>query len=158
NKPKPRPPRDRVLTEDELRTLWAALGDDDYGDISRLLILTAARRTEIGGLRWDEVRLDTAEIEIPATRMKNGRPHLIPLSAPVLAILKHRQRTRDHVLGRGVTGFSGWAKRRKALDARIGSPRPNWTLHDFRRLASTVMHDKLGVPPHVVERILAHVG
>ena len=42
--------RDRVLTEAELRALWAALGDDDYGDIVKLLIYTAARRGEIGGL------------------------------------------------------------------------------------------------------------
>ena len=31
-------------------------------------------------------------------------------------------------------------------------------LHDFRRLASTVMHERLGIPPHVVEAVLAHVG
>ena len=31
-------------------------------------------------------------------------------------------------------------------------------LHDFRRLASTVMHDKLAIQPHIVERVLAHVG
>jgi hypothetical protein len=31
-------------------------------------------------------------------------------------------------------------------------------LHDLRRLASTVMHDKLGIQPHIVEAVLAHVG
>jgi hypothetical protein len=61
------------------------------------------------------------------------------------------------VFGRG-RGFQGWSARRKALDAAIGGPRPDWVLHDFRRLASTTMHDKLGIQPHVVERVLAHVG
>jgi len=31
-------------------------------------------------------------------------------------------------------------------------------LHDLRRFASTTMHDKLGIQPHIVERLLAHVG
>jgi integrase len=162
NRPKDPPARDRVLSEDELRALWGALGDDgdDYADIVRLIALTATRRNEIGDLRHDEVDLDAAQIEIPAARMKNGKPHLIPLSEPALAILRKRQRTRqDYVFGQGgATGFNSWGKRRKALDARIGGPRPSWVLHDLRRLASTVMHEKLGVQPHIVERVLAHVG
>jgi integrase len=160
NKPAKRPARDRVLSEDELRALWAALGDDDYGDIVRLMILTATRRNEIGDLQWDEIDLDAAKIEIPAARMKNGKPHLIPLSDPALTILRKRQRARqDYVFGRGgVAGFRGWSQRRRALDARIAGARPDWVLHDLRRLASTVMHEKLGVQPHIVERVLAHVG
>src|SRR5262249_46143034 len=69
NKPKKRPGRDRLLTEQELRALWGALDDSDYGDIVRLLAYTACRRAEIGGLRWDEVNLDEAVIEIPGARM-----------------------------------------------------------------------------------------
>jgi integrase len=159
NKPKPLPARDRVLTEDELRTAWAALGDDDYGDIFKLLTYTACRRGEVGNLRWDEVNLDDAVIELPASRMKNNRPHLIPLSEPVLAILKKRQRSdRDFVFGYGARGFQGWSWRRKDLDARIAGKRPTWVLHDLRRFASTAMHEKLGIQPHIVERVLAHVG
>jgi integrase len=157
NKPKPHPPRDRLLTEDELRTLWAALGNDDYDDIVKLLIYTAARRSEIGDLIWDEIDLDRAMIELPAARMKNGKPHLIPLSAPALSILSKRQRNgRDHVFGQ--RGFQDWSRSRAALDNVIGGERPTWVLHGLRRLASTVMHDKLGIPPHIVERVLAHVG
>jgi integrase len=99
-KPKKRPGRDRLPTEEELRALWAALDDSDYGDIVRLLLYTVCRRGEIGGLRWDEIDLDQGVIEIPATRMKNGKPHLIPLSGPALAILKKRKRNgRDQVFG-----------------------------------------------------------
>jgi integrase len=159
NKPKPLPARDRMLTEDELRTAWAALSDDDYGDIFRLLTYTACRRGEIGDLRWDETNFDDAVIELPAARMKNNRPHLVPLSEPALALLKKRQRNgRDHVFGRGTSGFQGWSHCRADLDARIAGKRPTWVLHDLRRLASTVMHEQLGIQPHVVERVLAHVG
>jgi integrase len=158
NKPKPLPSRARVPTEDELRAAWAALGDDDYSDIFKLLTYTASRRGEIGGLRWDEVDLDKAVIEIPAARMKNGKPHVVPLSEPALAILKKRQRNGEHVFGRGTSGFQGWSWRRKDLDARIAGKRPTWVLHDLRRLVSTTMHEKLGIQPHIVERVLAHVG
>ena len=117
--------RDRVLTDDELRALWAALDDDDYSDIIRLLVYTAARTNEIGGLRWSEINFDKAQIEIPAARMKNGKPHVIPLSEPALAILKRRERgDREHVFGRGASGFQGWSWRRKDLDARIAGKRP----------------------------------
>src|SRR5262249_23367281 len=94
NKPKPRPGRDRVPTEDELRAVWAALTDgDDYGDIVKLIILCCCRRGEIGSLRWeDDVDLDNAVIEIPASRMKNGRSHVVPLSEPALTILQRRPR------------------------------------------------------------------
>jgi integrase len=157
NKPRPGPARDRVLTEDELRALWAALGDDDYGDIVRLLVYTAARRSEIGDLSWDEVNFDRATIDLPAARMKNGKPHVIPLSEPALAILRKRQRNgRDHVFGQ--RGFQDWSRSRAALDKSIGDQRTNFTLHDLRRTCSTIAHDKLGIPPHIVERVLAHVG
>jgi integrase len=159
NKPKPRLARDRLISDDELRALWAALADDDYGNIIKLLVYTAARRNEIGDLRWDETDLDKAVIEIPASRMKNGKPHVIPLSDPALAILKRREQNgRDFVFGEGARGFQGWSWRRKDLDARIAGPRPDFVLHDFRRLVSTVMHEKLGIAPHVVEAVLAHVG
>lgn len=159
NKPKPRPPRSKLISDDELRTLWGALGDDDYGDIVKLLIYTGARRNEIGGLRWDEINLDEAAIEVPASRMKNKRPHLIPLSESALAILAKRSRNgREHVFGRGTRGYQGWSWRRIDLNAGIAGKRPDWVLHDFRRLASTVMHEKLGIQPHIVERVLAHVG
>src|SRR5262249_2302513 len=125
----------------------------------KLLVLTACRRAEIGDLRWDEIDFDDRLIEIPAARMKNNRPHVIPLSKSALAILRKRQRNgRDHVFGRSQSGFQGWSPARKALDEAIAGERPDWVLHDLRRLASTNMDEKLAVQPHVVERVLAHVG
>jgi integrase len=158
NKPKGGRARDRVLSEAELRALWAALGDDDYGVIVKLLVYTASRRVEIGDLTWNEVDLDAGEIALPAARMKNGRPHLIPLSDPALALLRARPRgSREHVFGSGESGFANWSRGRAALDKAIGGTRGDWTLHDLRRLASTTMHDRLGIQPHIVERVLAHV-
>jgi integrase len=158
--------RERVLAAEEFREIWNALGDSDYADIFRLLAYTAARKTEIGGLRWDEVDLDNAEINLSAARTKNNRPHTILLTPPALAILEARaQNGREFVFGYG-RGFTGWHWAKTALDRRIAAarkaagikaPMPAWVLHDLRRFFSTIAHDELGVPPHVVEAALGHV-
>jgi integrase len=165
--------RTRLLTSDELRDIWAALRDDAYSDIIRLLILCGARREEIGGLRWGEVKLDQELIVLPPERTKNDREFEIILSPPALAALKSRPRLTwpdgsscDLVFGRGARGFSDWVGSKADLDARIMAARkaraaeemPAWTLHDFRRFVSTTLHDQLGVAPHIVESILGHVG
>jgi integrase len=170
NKPQERGPRTRVLSDGELREIWAALeGAGQYTDIVRLLLFTAARRIEIGDLSWDELDTKAAEIRLPASRTKAGKPHTIPLAAAPLAILTARQATdgRGFVFGRGRTGFVGWSSAKQALDERIAAtrkaagiaePMPGWTLHDLRRVASTAMHDQLGIAPHIVEACLGHVG
>jgi integrase len=164
--------RHHVPSDADLRAIWLALEGDDYGAIVKLLLLTGARRDEIGGLRWSEVDLDDASITLPPPRVKNKREHLIPLSEPALAILKAQPRRsapdgtpRDHIFGRGTArGYQGWSKSKADLDARIaeanhGREIEPWRLHDFRRSLSTSLHGKrFGVPPHVVEVMLGHVG
>ena len=52
---RPEQARDRVLGEEEIRLIWRALPDSDYGMIVKLLILTGQRRDEIAALRWHEI-------------------------------------------------------------------------------------------------------
>jgi len=166
NKAAAKKSRERVLTAEEFREIWNALGDSDYADIFQLLALTGARKSEIGSLRWDEIDFDNAEINLSAARTKNNRPHTIPLTPPALAILEARsQNEREFVFGYG-RGFTGWHWAKVALDERIAAarkaagikaPMPAWVLHDLRRFFSTIAHDELGVPPHVVEAALGHV-
>jgi integrase len=159
-------PRERVLTDAELQSIWQALAADDYGTIVKLLILTGQRCNEIGGLRWSEVSLDQAMISLPAERVKNGKPHGISLSRPALTLLLQRSEirgTRECVFGRGATGYQGWHYNKKALDERLLAAgkaiTPGWVLHDVRRTVSTRMHDDdLGIAPHIVEAVLNHVG
>jgi integrase len=160
----------RVVSDDELATIWRALDDDQYAAIVKLLMLTAARRDEVASLRWSEINLDDAIITLPEERTKNRREHIIPLSEPVLAILAAQPRrveadgsARDFVFGRGQRGFQDWSGSKADLDASITSGRkgkalPKWTARDFRRSVSTALHERFGVPPHVVEAILDHVG
>ena len=163
----------RLITDAELRDIWSALRDDAYGGIVRLLILCGARREEIGGLRWDEVDFDTRLITLPPERTKNHREHEIFLTDAALAILRNRSRLTfddgspcELVFGRGKRGFNDWAGAKIDLDNRIAkahrdtgaAPMPDWTLHDFRRLLSTSLNERLSVMPHIVEELLGHVG
>jgi integrase len=166
---RPEVSRDRLITSDELQSIWVALRDDAYGDIIRLLVLLGVRREEIGGLKYSEIDFGRALVTLPPARVKNKRERLIVLSAPALAILQNRPRLTwpdgsacDLVFGRAGRGFSHWNGAKTDLDARItaehGEPLRPWVLHDFRRLMSTTMHDQLQIPPHVVEACLGHHG
>jgi integrase len=152
--------RDRVLADGELKTIWCASPASDFGAIIKLLILTAQRANEIGGLRWDEVHDE--QIVLPSLRTKNKRSHIVPLSDPARAILdQFRAKGRAHVFGRAdTTGFDGWGFAKRTLDQRIaeaGGPLPHWTIHDLRRTVATRMAE-LGVQPHIIEGVLNHVS
>ena len=152
--------RERVLSDGELRSLWTATGgDDQYSQILRLLLLTGCRRDEIGSVRWSEVDLEKALISLPGERTKNSRAFDVPLAPAALSILEAQPRKpdRDFVFGRGRGGYRGWARSKATLDSRV-KIEPRWTLHDLRRTLSTVMHERLGVQPHVVEAVLGHVS
>jgi integrase len=192
NKPKTPKARSRVLSDAELVEIWNACGDDDYGRIIRLLMLTLQRRDEVGGLKREEIA--GALWTIPEDRAKNHREHQLPLTDPAKAIISTalRSTNREFAFGRGPRregdperGFSGWSKSKLALDLRIlnnrrtagGEPSldietfqvlrkkglvpgemSKWTLHTLRHTGDTVMHDRLGVMPHIVEAVLNHVS
>jgi len=143
----------------------------------KLLALTGQRRNEVGGMRWTEVDFDKTIWTIPSTRSKNHREHVVPLSKAAIVLFPDRAGTREYVFGHGPRrkddkhrGYSGWSKSKAALDARIHAarqdadagekvePMPAWRLHDLRRTAATVMADRLGVLPHIVEAVLNHVS
>jgi integrase len=140
--------RDRVLSEEEIATIWRNLGTDAFSDIVRLLILTGQRRQEIGGLRWAEIAGDS--IILPPARTKNSRTHELPLPSQALAIIRGQPRSGEYVFG----NFTYWSYPKGVLDQRCGLP--HWTLHDLRRTVATMMHDRLDVLPHIVESILNH--
>jgi integrase len=151
-------PRDRVLTDTELVAVWNACdGDDDHSKIVRLLILTAARRGEIGGMTWDEV--DGGKWTLPAVRSKNGRKHEMALPPAALDIIHSvpRQAGRDHLFGdRAAAGFRNWYSGKQALERRLGnSVKKPFVIHDIRRTVATGMAN-IDVEPHIIEAVLNH--
>jgi len=161
NRPYDRKGRERFLSEQEIAQVWRAAGDDAFGTIVKLLLLTGCRREEIGQLRWSEVDLAARLIRLPGERVKNGRAHDVPLSAPAVALL----RTVPQVAGRdalfGQNGLGAYSIPKKVLDARVaaanGAPIPSWVIHDLRRTCTTHMA-KLGVQPHVIDAVTNHAG
>jgi integrase len=161
--------RDRVLTDAELAEVWAALPQDHFGDIVRLLVLTGQRREEIGSLRWSEVDPRKGLIVLPPERVKNKRKHQVPLSPAARAVIDRqlRRNDREYIFGIGKGGFSSWSDCKASLDQAIldrrreanpkAKPLPAWRLHDLRRTAVTGMNE-LGVLPHIVETIVNHVS
>ena len=145
--------RDRVLTPDELRTLWRSLGYDRFSEIVRLLLLTGQRRNEIGKLQWSEVDLARKLIMLPPERVKNGRAHDVPLSAQALAILARLPRRNSSGFIFADRGFNDWDRAKQELDQRLGFT--DWRLHDIRRTCATMMAE-IGVLPHIVEAVLNH--
>jgi integrase len=150
--------RDHVLSDDEIRRVWMATDEPGaFNAIVRALLLTGQRREEVSGLSWSELDLDLSVWTLPAARSKNGKPHVIPLSMQMQALLRARPRLKGTDLvfpgERGV--FSGWSKSKARLDRWGGVT--GWTLHDLRRTAATRMAE-LGVAPHVVEAVLNHAS
>jgi integrase len=136
--------RDRVLTDDELRAIWG-----HAPPFVRFLLLTAVRRGEAAGMRWDEV--DGAVWRIPAERMKGKVEHFVPLSGAAQALLGY-QREGPFVFG-GDRPLSGPSHLKVRLDAAV--PLPHWTLHDLRRTARSLL-SRAGVSADIAERCLAH--
>ncbi len=164
--PRAVPPRQRVLAPAEVRALWqasAGLGFP-FGPFARLALLTAQRRTEVLGMRWEELSdLDGPRPcwVIPGERMTMGRVQALPLVPAAAAVLRALPRQGEgFVLSTtGLTPVSGLSKAKRRLEAlaaaRLGRPIPDWRWHDFRRTAATAMQ-ACGIPVEVTERVLGH--
>jgi integrase len=164
--------RTRVLSDDEIRTIWPLLGNaGTFGALLKILLLTAQRRDEVANMAFKEIGTDGVWT-IPAERYKTKRSNHVPLSKAACAIIKVQPKIDacDYVFpSRTKTPFSGFGKSKARLDkavlldmqkrAKKGAevePLPNWTLHDLRRTAKTLMA-RAGVRPDISERVLGHV-
>lgn len=158
NRAAPAETREHTLTDAEIVTVWnAADAETDFGKIVRLLFTTACRRDEIGKLKPSEIALANSLIALPGERTKNGRPHDVPLSGLAMGVVESLDTEGEgRVFGLRGSGFSGWSKAKRELDAKLEGVRP-WTLHDIRRTVATGMAT-LGVQPHIVEAVLNHVS
>ncbi len=153
-------PRDRILDDQELASVWRAaegLGWP-FMPVTRLLMLTGQRRGEVAGMTWSEIDFAAATWTIPAARAKNKRQHVVPLAPEVVEILTSLPRIAGTDLVFPMPGSVSRSKRR--LDAAIATETgsiPPWTLHDLRRSAASGMA-RLGVDLHVIERCLNHIS
>ena len=150
-------PRGRALDGAELAAIWNAAGADDFGRIIKLLILTGCRRNEIAKLEWAEVQDDL--ISLPEERTKNHLRFDVPLTDFARSLIGQRQ-PRKYVFGRYSTseGFGGFSKAKEQLDAKLGDSVKPWRLHDLRHSVSSMLHQEIGIEPHIVEAVLNHIS
>ena len=125
----------------------------------RLAPLVFVRPGELRSAEWAEFDLDARKWTIGADKMKQGLPHLVPLSRQALAILEDLHR----VTGEGRFLFPSLRSTRRPISEntlngalrRLGISKDEMSTHGFRTSASTLLHE-LGYPPDVIETQLAH--
>jgi integrase len=154
--------RDRALDNDEIRRFWR--GCDElgwpFGPLLQLLLVTAQRRDEVGGMEWSEIKNREERLWIiPRERAKNDRAHHVHLSALALGILDSLPKIGNEPRFVFTTNerrpVSGFSKAKTRLDKKAALE--DWIFHDLRRTAATGMA-RLNIPPHVVDKILNHTG
>jgi integrase len=150
--------RDRALSHTEIKSLWHAL--DTIGGPAcaaiKVMLLTGARRSEVGNLPWTE--LDGDVWLLPEGRSKNKKSHIVPLSDQALAVIKQQPRidgcefvfTAD-----GSKPVANFSHTKRQIDALMQPDTPKFRLHDLRRTLATNLQ-KLNVPIHVTEAVLNH--
>lgn len=147
-------PRDRILRDKELAAVWLATEHVHPAarDLIRMLIMLGQRRTETSLMRDSDIR--DGIWTIPAEIAKSGRQHDVPLSKAALRMI-NASASRPYIFSSdgGRSPVSGFSKVKRILDKEAGFS--DWTYHDLRRTMTTRMAE-LGIPDHVVDRLLNH--
>ncbi len=173
-RPKRGEPRQRVLTLDELRAVWAAateLGGAE-GDLVRLLICIPCRRGEAALMRWRDLDLARGTWTMPTS--KNTTAHRFYLCGLALEILQARRRASGLVpegaalVFPGVTTgcvFTTWSHLKRHLDARLAArgpsqpgPMESWTLHDLRRSFATIASREIKAADNLIDLTINHAA
>ena len=139
-------------------------------------ILTAARTGEVIGATWAEIDLAGAVWTVPASRMKAGKEHSVPLSPRAVAILEavqsHNTKGRaDAPLfpandGGELSGMAMAMLIRRMHKSEQAEGRPGWidrkeggrliTSHGFRSTFRDWAGEQSAFPREVIEHALAH--
>jgi integrase len=115
------------------------------------LILTAARSGEVLGATWDEIDINAQVWVIPASRMKAGREHRVPLSSRAVEIVERMAEIRA-----GDLLFPGHRRRRPLSAAAIGALVTGATVHGFRSGFRDWCGEETSYPREIAEAALAH--
>jgi len=147
-------PRDRVLSDDEIRKLWTGL-DAQPGapsDAVRLRLLLGQRGGETVGMLWSEVALEDALWLLPAPRTKNRKPHSVPLPPEALTLLTRRRTHVPEDEPRVFPDLTLTSKEHKSI-AKLHGGKYEWK--DLRRTVGTRLAG-LGFDETTRGRVLNH--
>ena len=155
-------PRDRVLTVEEIETLWRWLESDalslEAADILKLELLTGARCGEISGLRVEEIDRQKWIWTLPAARSKNGRQRVTPIVGLAREMLEQRLSVVDKgplfLLDKGVVVSSAHIGHYLLTRGSL-LPIAKFTSHDLRRTFATMLVE-MGIALDLVAAIVGH--
>lgn len=157
-------PRERVLAEEEVRSLWPLLErlQPAVAAAWRLVLLTAQRPGEVLSMRWRDLEQDSRGWwwNIPAELTKTNRAHRVPLSPQALAVieaLRPLTSSSEWVLASRAEGKRLTWLSHSSVRLREWSGLPHFTPHDFRRTAATWL-GRSGVRPDTIDQLLNHAA
>jgi integrase len=161
----------RALHDDEIRFIWQAAASLGYpfGPLYQLLLLTGQRRTEWAAASRSEINLTKNWLEIPKSRYKGGRDHIVPLPASALSVLEQLPvwSGNDYFLFSTRSGrvpVSGFSKGKTRLDDEVRRVMAAcnseltvapYRVHDFRVTCETRLAT-LGFNQDVRDAVLGH--
>jgi len=154
-------PRQRALSIDEIRTLWAWLGTDelppDAADVLRLQLCLGARCSEVGGMTVEEFGIADWLWTLPAARSKNKKARVTPIVGSARDIIGRRlQRTKAGPLFVTATGQPLTSMHLGHFLLDHPYPLDKFGTHDLRRTVATQMAESLGIQLETIARVIGH--
>lgn len=147
--------RENRLLKEQYRILWHSLIDSPSHAALRFLMVTGARKSEVSKMEWSELDLKNHLWVLPAQRTKTRQERVYPLPSILIELLKEwawTQQNRDGLVW-GYIGQSTLAHAAERLRTTVGN---DFTTHDIRRSAASLMSGEAGIDPMVVDLLLGH--
>lgn len=158
--------KDRVLSDDEIKTIWESLDGlpSRQQIVLKFLMITGCRSTEIRTAKWEWFNYKERTWTVPGSEYKTGKTTRRALPDIAISLLKAHQETSitKHVLTR--SRYKGPEDDKPPAQPNIAffsaqiimkTGMNKWSLHDLRRTVATRLSE-LGAPPHVIEKLLGH--
>ncbi|MCW0320076.1 tyrosine-type recombinase/integrase [Pantoea dispersa] len=158
--------KDRVLSDDEIKTIWESLDGlpSRQQIVLKFLMITGCRSTEIRTAKWEWFNYKERTWTVPGSEYKTGKTTRRALPDIAILLLKAHQETSitKHVLTR--SRYKGPEDDKPPAQPNIAffsaqiimkTGMNKWSLHDLRRTVATRLSE-LGAPPHVIEKLLGH--
>ena len=155
------PADDHKKVGELLRTMEAFSGSPIVLAAIKILPMLFCRVGELRTMRWVDVHLELGEWRYVATKTKT--PHIVPLPQQAISVLRDLRPLTGHLQG-GFVFSGGRSSMRPMSDAAINAAykrmgidtKTELTGHGWRSVARTMLHERLGYAPDVIERQLAH--
>ena len=163
-------PRDRIVSDAELKELFNLLNKSKnqiLATATKLLFMLGVRKNELLQATWNEFDFENSFWTLPAERSKNGKAIKIPLSQPVITLLKILQQSRSKFVFRSFNKNNNSSINASTLNVYLNNLIKNnaiikgkITPHDTRRFVRTTLNKILDgnivEKQFICERVLNH--